>query len=242
MFQSDRWLSEVMERPVWRVLPDKPDIDLLSVAGRRTAFFYTRVPTSRVAHVGQLMQAGFRVVDVNITLERAPAHASSKHNFRDIQVVDYKPEYETAVLQIAGSCFVYSRFHLDPHVGHDLANMIKRAWVQNCCRGKRGDHLFIATMANRPVGFLAALATRVDDQACCVIDLVGVAPEAQGRGVGRALVEAFLCHYAGRCDRFRVGTQAANIRSLRLYEKVGFQICQTDYVLHAHCREGTIVT
>jgi hypothetical protein len=31
-----------------------------------------------------------------------------------------------------------------------------------------------------------------------------------------------------------VGTQAANIPSLRLYESFGFRVCETAYVLHAH--------
>jgi len=67
-----------------------------------------------------------------------------------------------------------------------------------------------------------------------VIDLVAVAPDAQGRGVGTALVTAFVREASPNSDVLRVGTQIANVPSLRLYTRLGFRIAGSAFVMHLH--------
>src|SRR5262249_19129745 len=86
----------------------------------------------------------------------------------------------------------------------------------------------------KPVGFLAVLQTTVHGKTSRVIDLVGVDSAYQGHGVGKGLIGFFLAECARLNAEARVGTQAANIPSLRLYESLGFRVCETPYVLHAH--------
>jgi len=54
--------------------------------------------------------------------------------------------------------------------------------------------------------------------------MLGVAPEAQGRGVGRALVEAAaaLARSAGK-SRLTLGTRPEMVAARRLYDRVGFR-------------------
>ena len=54
-----------------------------------------------------------------------------------------------------------------------------------------------------------------------MIDLIAVTPEAQGQGLGRALVNASMAAYGARARRMRAGTQAANFPSLALYRGLG---------------------
>ena len=68
----------------------------------------------------------------------------------------------------------------------------------------------------RVVGFLAVIQTP-EPHVMRVIDLIGVDPNAQGRGVGRALVETFVREAYGRAARVEVGTQAANASSISRY-------------------------
>jgi ribosomal protein S18 acetylase RimI-like enzyme len=70
---------------------------------------------------------------------------------------------------------------------------------------------------------------------------MGVDRPEQGQGAGHRLVETFIGESAGGCDRLRVGTQLANIPSIRLYEKCGFRLAASEYVLHAHVREGRVL-
>lgn len=222
---ADSWLAEIMDRPVFRVDGSGDAAELAShVRSQQHGFYFAKVATDRVADVAALSALGFVVVDTSVTFERVrevdvPA---------SVEVGEMRPGDEDTVLDIAGSAFRYSRFHLDPLVGLALAHRIKREWIRNYVLRKRGDALLVARLDGRAVGFLAALVSH----GTAVIDLVAVATEANGRGVGSALVAAFAERYR-QMPRI-VGTQVANVPSVRLYTKLGFALAKSQYVLHRH--------
>lgn len=223
--RRDDWLSEVLGYPVFAVEGAADDLP-----GGRRALYYARVDASDVATLAALLQVGFVVVDVNVTFERAAMPAAA--DGANIDVVRAGPEHAEDLLAIAGSCFRYSRFHLDPQIPQTLADTIKREWVRSYIDRRRGTELLAATVAGRSLGFLAVLET--DDAS--VIDLVGVATDAQGTGVGSALVSAFIERHRSAGKPLRVGTQVANVPSLRLYERLGFRVERAAYVVHLHTR------
>lgn len=235
--EPDAWLAGLWNRPVFRLVPGaEPDGARAVIAGAwpsGPAFVYAKVPADRSPCVAGLESLGFHAVDVNITLDREPG-AVPPHTLADLEIDDARASDEAAVLDVAGSCFRYSRFHLDPRVPAELANRIKREWMANYFRRVRGEALLVARLRGAAVGFLAILSSAVAGGRASVIDLVGVSASAQGRGIGRALVEAFIGRGMGRCDTLRVGTQVANIPSLRLYEQCGFKVAESTYVLHGH--------
>lgn len=246
--ERDGWLSEVLGYDAFRVCvrDGRKEVasDLLHASLVETrlprAFYYAKVPTQQVEIVHFLETLGFRVVDVNVTLSRRPEE--SRQAYRGpVTIQDIEPAHYQQVLDIAARCFVYSRFHLDPHIAQATAHAIKRAWVQSYLEKKRGERLLVGLLHGRPVGFLAVLAATPAGEPCRVIDLIGVDPLCQGRGVGRALVSCFVEQYAGVCPSVRVGTQAANVPSLRLYGSLNFQVQETAYVLHAHRGMGGIL-
>jgi ribosomal protein S18 acetylase RimI-like enzyme len=207
--------------------------DLASHASRHAgAFYYAKIPVSDVATVAELEGAGLAVVDVQVTLISTGAVLPLPSPDVSVDPVDSSTAF--SVLNIAESCFRYSRFHLDPLVNRETANRIKRAWIESYINGHRGEVLLVAAIAGRPAGFLAVLASNFNNQCVYHIDLVGVAPQFQRRGVGRALVRAFMLYAAGRAERLQVGTQIANTPSLRLYQRCGFGIGSAAYVLHGH--------
>lgn len=239
MIHEDRWLSGLFCYPVYRIDTHGDPAAIAStltehVRDQQRAFYYTKVGTEQIEVVRQLSAAGMYVVDVNTTFRRSPAAPFTLPTSDDITVGTLRAEDTEAVLDIAGSCFRYSRFHLDPLVPRDLANTIKREWIRNYALGVRGDSLLIASHQGQPVGFLAAIASESSGQQFRTIDLIGVHNDFQHRGVGSALIRAFVERYAGHCDVLQVGTQAANIPSMRLYEKCGFGMANTTYVLHMH--------
>jgi ribosomal protein S18 acetylase RimI-like enzyme len=218
--QRDDWLSDVLGFDAWVVTPE-------SAGYAHAPGLYTcRVPTADLENAGLAADNGFRVVDVNVTLERRGGES-----FAGDAVAPATPDQHDALLDIAGSCFRYSRFHLDPGIPRPLADRVKREWVRSFIEGRRGIELLAATAGDEPLGFLAVLET-VDDAR--VIDLVGVAPHAQGRGIGQALVANFAHRHGNGTRILRVGTQASNVPSLRLYEKLGFRVVSSAYVLHRH--------
>jgi ribosomal protein S18 acetylase RimI-like enzyme len=176
-------------------------------------------------------------VDVNVVFERQPVLQPSSDG--SILVRDFQPADETATLEIAHTAFLYSRFHLDPFIPNELANRIKREWVANYIRKQRGERLLVAEMDGKIAGFLALLETSGHTG---VIDLIGVANHMQGRGVGRSMVQHHVHEAVGIYSRLIVGTQIANIPSIRLYENCGYHISNAAYVFHLHVNEGRILT
>lgn len=256
--ERDSWLSEQLGCDAFRVVVEPrietpggftqtcvdPDLHFLAscfparAAKAQPAFYYAKTPTQQVETVAALTALGFRVVDVNITLSCAPQMITNPVNHAGLVVREATAHDGDAILDIAASCFRYSRFHLDPAIPSERANAIKRAWVRSYLERQRGEQLLAAFAGERPFGFLAVLDTKVKGKSARVIDLIGVDETRQRCGVGKALVGAFLVDCTKRGALAVVGTQAANLPSLRLYEAMGFRVCETTYVLHAHVGGG----
>ncbi|MEO8551322.1 MAG: GNAT family N-acetyltransferase [Kofleriaceae bacterium] len=216
----DAWLSDVMARPVWRVEGSGDVSELVGMPG----FYFVKVPTDRIADVRALTSAGFSLVDTAVTFESTrEVPVSSTIEVRDCTDAD-----ADAVLAIAGSAFRYSRFHLDPQIPDQVAHHVKREWIANYVRKSRGDALLVAHHDGKPAGFLASLVSH----GTAAIDLVAVATDAHGKGIGSALCAAFAARYAGM-PRI-VGTQVVNVPSIRMYTKLGYELARSQYVLHLH--------
>ena len=234
LLAPDAWLSRTLGRPAFGLRPPLPPAPQLAAALAHLsgeAFCFAKVPEGDGASSAALEGCGFRQVDTQVTLERAAAPAPVATR---AQVRRAEPRDREAVLDIAGSCFRFSRFHQDPRIGLQAAHAVKRAWAANCLDGKRGEEVLVALDDGRPTGFLAVLLA----QDAAVIDLIGVATDSQRRGIGAALVDTFVERWRGRAPRLRVGTQAVNAPSIALYEARGFRRVGETRVLHAHLRDG----
>ncbi len=249
---QDAWLSEVMNRSVFRVEGYGPTVDLAAhIKDHSRGFYFAKLGTDQVAEVAALTRLGFAIVDTNVTFEftdddsqfvvdaialprtatrdmRKPGAAAHADPGDKLNIGEHRPSEADAILDIAGTAFRYSRFHLDPQIDATLAHHIKREWTRNYLLGKRGAGLLVARESGKPVGFLAHMVAR----GAAVIDLIAVSPSAGGKGVGSALTASFLGLYAGKPRA--VGTQIANLPSIRLYTRLGFQLAKSEYVLHLH--------
>ena len=244
---EDPWLSAIMGHGVFQVRSVEPPVagsekaasDILGqvqyhAAQQAAAMYYARVDTAQVNVVRSLCATGFYVVDVTVTFcMEAPSQLRDPTPGK-VSICPVGPEHHQGVLDIASSCFQYSRFHLDPLIPRAIADRIKHDWVLSYIHKQRGDALFVALLDGRTVGFLAALAMELQGKRICVIDLIGVDTACQNQGVGLALTEFFIHRYHTQYDQLQVGTQAANIPSMRLYESLGFSVMKTQYVMHMH--------
>jgi len=190
--KEDVWLAARLGLPCFTV-EDADPAGQLGQAG----FHQAKVPSTDVGRVGELERAGFRVVDVNVTLRRDPGAIACREG---VEVRDARPEDHDSVLDIAADHYDVSRFHRDPLVEPAAASAIKRDWAAAVLAGDRGERMLVARRDETVVGFLAVVAT----ERARVIDLVAVHSEARGTGAGRALVARLLAD----SDRpVEVGTQ-----------------------------------
>jgi dTDP-4-amino-4,6-dideoxy-D-galactose acyltransferase len=238
----DAWLSTTLARQAFSVHP-VPGVDpgeaartvQSHAAGQAATFYFAKVPILDVTTVEAFTSVGFCVIETSLmfafpmtSLQPDPASCEG------LDVSDFEPRWHTGVLDVAGSCFRYSRFHVDPAFGKPLADHVKREWIRSYVEGKRGDRLLVAHSGDNVLGFAAMMLAGREARTAAVIDLIGVSAEQQRRGVGRRLVQAAAAVYASRCATLEVGTQASNVPSVRLYERLGFRLVRSGYVLHLH--------
>lgn len=206
--RPDPWLAERLGLPVFTV--EEQDVRF-----RERAFYQAKVPCDALQRVHALEDDGFRVVDVNVTLERP---AGPLDTAGAVPVADARPEHRAGVLALAEHDYTVSRFHLDPEIPDGVAGVIKRDWAAAVLDGERGERMLVAGDAQ---GFLAVTPGPT-------IDLIAVRTDARGSGIGRALVAALAP------APITVGTQVANTGALRFYERLGFSVTATRFVLHRH--------
>lgn len=241
---ADRWLGEMLGYPVFQVRGVE-NFPLEIGLGKETsppdrAMYYAKISSHNVECVRQLSAIGFYVVDVNVTFA-IDSQQRKQSSRSETAIVEIRPDDRDTVLEMAASCFQFSRFHLDPLIDNTVADRIKREWVANYIRKQRGEALFVAVAEDRPAGFLAVLRSQLHGKLVYTIDLIGVGAAFRRRGIGRSLVEFFIDRYRDRCDRLQVGTQIANQPSMRLYPRSGFTFYSSAYVLHKHVENEQIL-
>lgn len=184
-----------------------------------------RLPEGRYIESRALEQAKFFVVECLVTLARAiPANPPA-----GVVPGLMREGEEEFCAALAGMVFTHDRFHSDPAIDDAGADRLKAQWVRNSCYG-RADAVIVAREGERVVGFNACMRRG----RTAVIDLIGVAADAQGKGYGRALVEGALAHYAEQAEEMVVGTQSRNYGSLALYQSCGFRARESAFTFHAH--------
>ncbi|ULA68716.1 MAG: GNAT family N-acetyltransferase [Nitrospira sp.] len=229
----DPWLATIMNREVHRVTGMWDESDRSTARQKlrelilRPGFAFAKVATQDVRTSHELEEYGFRIVDTALTLETRGLSTGGTVSARVRKAI---PEDASAVVNIARQSFRFSRFHLDPDIPPGLANEIKARWAGNFFSRQRGDHMVVAEQDGRVVGFLQLIAAA---DSVLVIDLIAVQPDARGMGLAAGMIE-FANQACGRPRMVRAGTQSANLPSLALYHKLGFQVVSTSHMFHLH--------
>lgn len=240
--RHDAWLSKLMGRDAYNLTVTPALLD--AAAGKhnraysrlrelqaKPVFLTAKVPVSDRAAAEFLEEHGFHLVDTNLRFEKQAASATAVAGdclLRFAEAAD-----RNAVVELARRNFVFTRFHQDGLIPKNVADEIKAQWADNFFSGQRGDQLVVAVVNEKPqpriAGFVLLLTPR-DGQV--VIDLIAVEGACRRRGIAAemiAFVESQFAH-----ARIAVGTQVANLPSIRLYEKLGFRLAGAQYVFHFH--------
>ena len=226
--QPDIWLGEMLQKTSYRVVFSQ-DTELCTTnifTHKSPAFYYCKIPVTQVDAISYVEKRGFHLLDTNIVLDM-PIKNVELSGYSDVRFSIHDDEDIVAI--IARDNFVYTRFHLDPIIDNSMADKIKEQWVRNFYKGQRGDAMVVATVNDVPIGFLQLLYKK--DQV--IIDLIAVDKQHRGKSVAADMI-AFAMREKNDCSKIIVGTQIANIPSLRFYERMGFRIFDSTYVFHYH--------
>ena len=223
------FLAAILEKPCFR-LADPETISQVNFQAGSDGFAYAKVDTKKPWVAEAVQDAGFRLIDSNVQLDRPMKGEWPGTDLKsEYEIRPAKSEDHADVERVAGNSFIFTRFHLDPKVPDKHANAIKARWAGNYFTGKRGDQMLVAAHKGRAVGFLQLLAR----EETLVIDLIAVEKAHQGNGLATGMITHAAESNADR-ERMLVGTQIANTPSLRAYEKLGFRVCASDYLFHYH--------
>lgn len=231
----DGWLSEIFKYDVFRLSINQPsDIKeqylsqhFRDVLRKKPVFIYTKIPVDDIACVHLLENEGFHLVDTNITFERRIKKNGSMSGNMTVRFAS--AEDEEQVRGIAGNSIKFSRFHLDSNIACEVADLLKEEWAGNYFHGQRGNEMVVIEEDGYIAGFLQLLFSGD----ILVIDLISVREEFRRKKIASNMIAYAEAKLEG-FNRIRVGTQIANIPSLRFYERLGFSVLNASYVLHYH--------
>lgn len=204
----------------------------LSVLGESTDYlrrtgavlgFYRGRPDADQAEA--LRQAGFRRVETLVTFSK-PIAAQAAEPSGAVRIRSSRSADIGSCRHLAKTAFPFNRFNADPTLSAEAAAALKAAWIENDIAG-RAEAVLIAESPSTDAadfdddvaGFCAVLLR----DGYAVIDLIAVDARARRSGVGRALVAATEAAFRGKAEAIRVGTQEANMTSMRFYRELGFE-------------------
>jgi len=188
------------------------------------SFTYCKVDTGSIDLITEAENLGFRLIDTNILLvNNNPIFNQNLDN--EIQFAT--SEDKDSVMELAEKSFIYSRFHLDPKIDNSIANKIKANWAGNYFNKKRGDFMIVTKINSRIIGFLQV----IKENEGYIIDLIAVDTSFRKMGVAKRMLD-FANKMIPGINYVKVGTQIANVPSLRVYNSLGFKIKCSHYVFH----------
>tara|TARA_Y100001980_G_C14538476_1_gene315680 strand:- start:808 stop:1569 length:762 start_codon:yes stop_codon:yes gene_type:complete len=240
-FKKDLWLSEVLNRNVFSLshfsdnhknLMIKSFSELCDNYLSHNLFIFTKVKTDLIKNIHTLEDLGFKLIDTNILFKR-DGQLNFEEELKDnIEIRFAEKSHKIYLGEIAYSNFNFSRFHVDPLIKRKHADNLKKNWVENFFLDKRGDYMVVALYDNMPIAFLQLILKEKN----LIIDLIAVSSNYRGQKIGSALIK-FASENINK-EKMLVGTQISNIPSIKLYQKLGFNHIESDYVFHFHniCR------
>lgn len=238
---KDEWLTQLLERDVYRFNFDLNWEMYLRVSVRylkRPLLIYAEVPTDEIEKMYRFEVAGFKLIGTNVTFSKSRNPDTLPRSWdTEMKICLAKAEDEESSIRVARMSFMFGRFHLDPTIDQKMADKVKAEWVRNYFKGKRGDQMVVALQGKEVIGFLQLLKRPkkliYDDCKDLIIDQIAVLPSERRKGIAVSMIR-YAEQINEDCDRIVVGTQISNIPSIRLYEKLGFQLTESKYVFHYH--------
>lgn len=190
---------------------------------------YSKINTKEVTVIHLLEESGFKIMDTIVTLNyKYPIGNRFKvMNKFTFSVIEEKKDLKF-IMDMCEELYTTDRFHLDVNLPIKKSNEIYSSWVLNQSKD-RNSSIFKLEKENDIVGFVTC---KLIEEKKIVIGLVGVHPNYQGRGIGKALLQNLIKKYENIVDEIQVGTQLNNLSALRCYLSQEFKMTATTHSFH----------
>lgn len=190
---------------------------------------YSLVSPDKLTDVERLFGSRSKLVDVRVKLQRETVHG---------RIVGGQPGLATgrhfpALGPIAMVSHESSRFFRDPQLREKAPGLFVE-WISKSLDSK-DKTVLLAKHQGSPAGYSVVGMPR-DDEAR--IELIAVAEDARGRGLGTNLVlgSVNVAKAAGALS-ISVVTQASNLAAMSFYQKLGFKVVEVGLWFHTWFRK-----
>ena len=225
MLKIDKWLSAQLGYPAYNINNNDKSFDFSKYRHKKILI---SIKSNKKIKNSLLKKNKIKLIEKNLTLFKNSTKKKYKKNyFKNIRFANKLDKKN--VLNISENSFINSRFFKDKNIKKKLARKIKRNWVLNFFRKKRGKHLIVSIINKKIVGFLLILKNQKD----YIIDLIAVKKNYQNLGLGTKMIE-FLENKILKQNKVKiyVSTQSDNKNSIKLYIKNKFKVKCKRYVYH----------
>ena len=173
---------------------------------------------------------GIDCIDKKILFEKTiPSLPDESSN----NVIVWKGGMNKELLDLAILSGHSSRFKKDERLNKKF-NKLYTLWIEKSVSGDIADYVIVSIDNDAINGML----TLKMNEEYSVIGLVAVSKDAQGKGVGRKLMnKAFQLSKENNRDNIRVVTQEENIAAMNFYMNTGFLINKVEYIYHYWLKE-----
>lgn len=179
---------------------------------------YLRSDADDIATLRSAGEEGFRFVDVRMTLDCELAELSTFQAHDGIRTA--RPADIPELRAIASYNHRNTRFYADEHFARERCDELYATWIEKSVEGW-AQRVLVVDHGSGPLGYLTI---HLKPQAHGEIGLVGIARDAQGRGLGKQLVESAIAWLRQKSLlAASVVTQGRNIGAQRLYQACGFR-------------------
>ena len=226
MLKIDKWLSSQLGYSAYNI--DNISLKNFNFLSYKSKNILITIKSKKKFKNLFLKKNQIKLIEKNITFLKSSRKKKIEINYfkniRPANIFDKKP-----ILDIAGNSFIKSRFYKDKNIKKRLAKKIKRNWLLNFFRKKRGEYLIVSEVNKKVVGFLLILKNQKD----YIIDLIAVKKIYQNLGLGTKMIE-FLENKILKQNKVKiyVSTQSDNKDSIKLYIKNKFKVKYKKYVYH----------
>jgi ribosomal protein S18 acetylase RimI-like enzyme len=193
---------------------------------------YVRLPVGEVDPLRVFTEHGFYLVEVGLELALELKQLRRPWGDRPtgmrVRVAEVK---DLAVLrEIACTGLSATRYHIDPAIPRDKANLRIENWVERGLKDGDPTWFYESESSGEPIGFFQY--RRWPDQVA-YMSLASVREKYQGMGLGMIMVENALaaCREEGQLTAV-AKTSLNNQDAVYMCLALGFQIRQSSYTLH----------